>query len=181
MTPRPFDARLPPAGRRSRFLTRWRRHWVIQDGRTPRRFDERAGPRKLSVLGPNKGRRHGPNSDVMLVAISSKLSGRPCPHSTDSVARQPRACRRAAHLDCRLSKLPQRAELLNYQLRLFRPDAVQLVGGSVPRILISRIPCGTPSSSSGCALFGGKLHQPAPAHRSGAALIAIADAVALDG
>jgi len=37
-----------------------------------------------------------------------------------------RLCSGAAYLDRRLSKLPRVAELLNYELRLFRPDDVQL-------------------------------------------------------
>ena len=69
------------------------------------------------------------------------------------------------------------AELLNYQLRLFRPDAVQLVGGSGPDdldfgafragdtvIVIGFTPYSTASVLSARA-----------AHRCGAALIAIAD------
>ena len=72
------------------------------------------------------------------------------------------------------------AELLNYQLRLFRPGTVQLVGGSGPEdldlgafrsgdavIVIGFAPYSTASVSSSRA-----------ARRSGAALIAIADSVA---
>jgi DNA-binding MurR/RpiR family transcriptional regulator len=72
------------------------------------------------------------------------------------------------------------AELLNYQLRLFRPDTVQLVGGSGPEdldlgafnvgeavIVIGFAPYSTASVLSARA-----------AHHSGAALIAIADSVA---
>jgi DNA-binding MurR/RpiR family transcriptional regulator len=71
------------------------------------------------------------------------------------------------------------AELLNYQLRLFRPDAVQLVGGSGPEdldlgafrtghavVVIGFAPYSTASVLSARA-----------AHRAGAALIAIADTV----
>ena len=72
------------------------------------------------------------------------------------------------------------AELLNYQLRLFRPDAVQLVGGSGPEdldlgafrrgdavVVIGFAPYSTASVLSARA-----------AHQSGASLIAIADGVA---
>jgi DNA-binding MurR/RpiR family transcriptional regulator len=72
------------------------------------------------------------------------------------------------------------AELLNYQLRLFRPDEVQLVGGSGPEdldlgafhsqdavVVIGFVPYSTASVLSARA-----------AHDSGATLIAIADRVA---
>ena len=72
------------------------------------------------------------------------------------------------------------AELLNYQLRLFRPDEVQLVGGSGPEdldlgafqrgdavVVIGFAPYSTASVLSARA-----------AHDSGATLIAIADTVA---
>jgi DNA-binding MurR/RpiR family transcriptional regulator len=71
------------------------------------------------------------------------------------------------------------AELLNYELRLFRPDDVQLVGGSGPEdldfgafrsgdavIVIGFLPYSTASVLSARA-----------AHRSGVSLIAIADSV----
>jgi DNA-binding MurR/RpiR family transcriptional regulator len=71
------------------------------------------------------------------------------------------------------------AELLNYQLRLFRPDAVQLVGGSGPEDL----DLGAFGSGDAVIVIGFAPYSTASvlsaraAHRSGAALIAIADTV----
>jgi DNA-binding MurR/RpiR family transcriptional regulator len=98
--------------------------------------------------------------------------------STDSVARAAKTLQAAQRIwiagfrSCRSV-----AELLNYQLRLFRPDAVQLVGGSGPEdldfgafragdavIVIGFAPYSTASVLSARA-----------AHRAGSALIAIAD------
>ncbi len=131
--------------------------------------------------GRTKGRR-GPNSDVMLVAdkLGAEAAGlvRISPDSVARAARTLQAAQRiwiAGFRSCRSV-----AELLNYQLRLFRPDAVQLVGGSGPDdldfgafragdtvIVIGFAPYSTASVLSARA-----------AHRSGAALIAIADGAA---
>jgi DNA-binding MurR/RpiR family transcriptional regulator len=87
--------------------------------------------------GRAKGRRQGPKSDVSLV--SDKLEaeaaglGRISPGSVAGAAKALHAARRiwiSGFRSCRSV-----AELLNYQLRLFRPDAVQLVGGSGPEDL----------------------------------------------
>jgi DNA-binding MurR/RpiR family transcriptional regulator len=131
--------------------------------------------------GRTKGRR-GPNSDVMLVAdkLGAEAAG-VARISAESVARAARTLQAAQRIwiagfrSCRSV-----AELLNYQLRLFRPDAVQLVGGSGPDdldfgafraadtvIVIGFAPYSTASVLSARA-----------AHRSGAALIAIADGAA---
>src|ERR1700709_1070677 len=126
-----------------------------------------------------KGGRQGPNSDVMLVAdkVEAEAAGL-ARISPDAVARAAKTLQAAQRIwiagfrSCR--GVP---ELLNYQLRLFRPDAVQLVGGSGPDdldfgafragdtvIVIGFAPYSTASVLSARA-----------AHRSGAALIAIAD------
>ena len=84
-----------------------------------------------------KGRRHGPSSDVAL--ISDKLQAEAAGVvriSAAAVAEAAKALHRAKRIwiagfrSCRSV-----AELLNYELRLFRPDQVQLVGGSGPEDL----------------------------------------------
>ena len=126
-----------------------------------------------------KGGRQGPNSGVILVAnkVEAEAAGL-ARISPDAVARAAKTLQAAQRIwiagfrSCRSV-----AELLNYQLRLFRPDAVQLVGGSGPEdldfgafgagdtvIVIGFAPYSTASVLSARA-----------AHRSGAALIAIAD------
>jgi DNA-binding MurR/RpiR family transcriptional regulator len=128
--------------------------------------------------GRTKGRQ-GPNSGVMLVAdkLEAEAAGL-ARISSERVARAAGTLRAAQRIwiagfrSCRSV-----AELLNYQLRLFRPDAVQLVGGSGPDdldfcafragdtvIVIGFAPYSTASVLSARA-----------ARRSGAALIAIAD------
>ena len=72
------------------------------------------------------------------------------------------------------------AELLDYQLRLFRPDAVQLVGGSGPEDL----DLGAFSAGDAVVVIGFAPYSTASvlsaraAHRARATLIAIADTVA---
>jgi DNA-binding MurR/RpiR family transcriptional regulator len=140
--------------------------------------------RRPAQSAPFSGRTKGrqvPHSGVMLVAnkLEAEAAGL-ARISSDAVARAAstlQATQRiwiAGFRSCRSV-----AELLNYQLRLFRPDAVQLVGGSGPEdldfgafragdavIVIGFAPYSTASVSSARA-----------AHRSGAALIAIADTV----
>jgi DNA-binding MurR/RpiR family transcriptional regulator len=72
------------------------------------------------------------------------------------------------------------AELLNYQLRLFRPDAVQLVGGSGPEDLdLGAFGAGDAVIVIGFAPYStASVLSARAAHDSGAALIAIADTVA---
>jgi DNA-binding MurR/RpiR family transcriptional regulator len=132
--------------------------------------------------GRTKERRQGPHSAVMLVAdkLEAEAAGL-IRISPDAVARAAKALQTAQRIwiagfrSCRSV-----AELLNYQLRLFRPDAVQLVGGSGPDdldfgafragdtvIVIGFAPYSTASVLSARA-----------AHRSGASLIAIADTAA---
>src|SRR5665647_278011 len=132
--------------------------------------------------GRARGHRHGPNADVRLVAdkLEAEAAGL-ARISSSHVAAAARTLHTAQRIwiagfrSCRGV-----AELLNYQLRLFRPDAVQLVGGSGPEdldlgafragdavIVIGFTPYSTASVLSARA-----------AHRSGAALVAIADTIA---
>jgi DNA-binding MurR/RpiR family transcriptional regulator len=84
--------------------------------------------------GRAKGRRHGPGCDVAL--IGDKLEAEAA--SLTRIAAGPVArAAEALHAVSRIWIAGFRscrsvAELLNYELRLFRPDAVQLVGGSGP-------------------------------------------------
>ena len=118
--------------------------------------------------------RKGPHAEISLVAekLEAEAAGL-ARISTSSVAEAARALHAARRIwiagfrSCRSV-----AELLNYPLRLFRPDAVQLVGGSGPEdldfgafragdavIVIGFAPYSTASMLSARA-----------AHRSGAAL-----------
>jgi DNA-binding MurR/RpiR family transcriptional regulator len=84
--------------------------------------------------GRAKGRHHGPSCDVAL--IGDKLEAEAA--SLTRIAAGPVArAAEALHAVSRIWIAGFRscrsvAELLNYELRLFRPDAVQLVGGSGP-------------------------------------------------
>src|SRR5450432_1103284 len=138
--------------------------------------------RPAPFSGRTRGRRQGPNSDVMLVAgkLKAEAAGlaRISPDAVAKAARTLQAAQRiwiAGFRSCRSV-----AELLNYQLRLFRPDTVQLIGGSGPEdldlgafhrddavVVIGFAPYSTASVLSARA-----------AHRSGARLIAITDTVA---
>jgi DNA-binding MurR/RpiR family transcriptional regulator len=81
-----------------------------------------------------RGRRHGPHADVSLV--SDKLNADAAGVSrisSDAVARAAGALHAARRIwIAGFRSCHSVAELLNYQLRLFRPDGVQLVGGSGP-------------------------------------------------
>ena len=87
--------------------------------------------------GRTRGRRQGPNADVSLVSdkLEADVAGL-ARISSDAVAGAARALHAAKRVwiagfrSCRSV-----AELLNYELRLFRPDDVQLVGGSGPEDL----------------------------------------------
>jgi len=87
--------------------------------------------------GRAKRRRHGPNSDVRLVAekLEAETAGLSRISATP-IAAAAKALHGAQRIwisgfrSCRSV-----AELLTYELRLFRPDAVQLVGGSGPEDL----------------------------------------------
>jgi len=132
--------------------------------------------------GRAKGRRAGPNPEMSLISdkLEAEAAGlaRISPGAVAGAAKALHGARRiwiAGFRSCRSV-----AELLNYQLRLFRPDSVQLVGGSGPEdldlgafrngdavVVIGFAPYSTASVLSARA-----------AHTSGATLIAIADKVA---
>jgi DNA-binding MurR/RpiR family transcriptional regulator len=132
--------------------------------------------------GRAKGRRHGPKADVALVTakLDAEAAGlaRISASSVASAAKALHAARRiwiAGFRSCRSV-----AELLNYELRLFRPGEVQLVGGSGPEDL----DLGAFRSNEAVVVIGFAPYSRASvlsadaAHRSGAALIAITDKVA---
>jgi DNA-binding MurR/RpiR family transcriptional regulator len=132
--------------------------------------------------GRTKPRRRGPHSDVTLVADKFEAEaaglGRISPDTVATAAKTLQAARRvwiAGFRSCRSV-----AELLNYQLRLFRPDAVQLVGGSGPEDLdLGAFGAGDAVIVIGFAPYStASVLSARAAHRSGAALIAIADTVA---
>ncbi len=132
--------------------------------------------------GRTKGRHRGPNSDITLVAdkLEAEAAGlaRISSGTVASAARTLHTAQRiwiAGFRSCRSV-----AELLNYQLRLFRPDAVQLVGGSGPEDLdLGAFRGGDAVVVIGFAPYSAASVMSArAAHRCGAALIAIADSVA---
>jgi DNA-binding MurR/RpiR family transcriptional regulator len=129
--------------------------------------------------GRARGRRHGPKAVVSLVAdkLEAEAAGlsRISPGSVAGAAKALHAARRiwiAGYRSCRGV-----AELLNYQLRLFRPDTVQLVGGSGPEDL----DLGAFRSGDALVVIGFKPYSTASvlsaraAHHSRATLIAITD------
>jgi DNA-binding MurR/RpiR family transcriptional regulator len=129
-----------------------------------------------------RARRRGPNADISLVAdkLEAEAAGlaRISASSVAGAARALHGARRiwiAGFRSCRSV-----AELLNYQLRLFRPDEVQLVGGSGPEDL----DLGAFHSQDAVVVIGFAPYSTASvlsarsAHDSGATLIAIADTVA---
>ena len=119
----------------------------------------RPEPPRRSRAAPRGGRK-GPNADVSLVAdkLEAEAAGlaRISAGSVAGAAKALHAARRiwiAGFRSCRSV-----AELLNYQLRLFRPDEVQLVGGSGPEDLdlgaFHKRRCGRGHRL--CALFHGQ-------------------------
>jgi DNA-binding MurR/RpiR family transcriptional regulator len=129
--------------------------------------------------GRPKGPRHGPNAEIMLVAdkLEAEAAGlaRIAPDTVARAARTLQAARRiwiAGFRSCRSV-----AELLNYQLRLFRPDAVQLVGGCGPEDLdLGAFRAGDAVVVIGFAPYTiASVLSARAAHRSRATLIAIAD------
>jgi len=138
-------------------------------------------PAQSSPFSGRARRRQGPNADVSLV--SDKLAADAAGFSrisADAVAEAARALHGARRIwiagfrSCRSV-----AELLNYELRLFRPDDVQLVGGSGPEdldfgafrsqdavVVIGFAPYSTASVESARAAL-----------KAGTRLIAIADSV----
>jgi DNA-binding MurR/RpiR family transcriptional regulator len=132
--------------------------------------------------GRARDRRQGPNSDVLLISdkLEAEAAGlaRISASSVAAAANELHAARRiwiAGFRSCRGV-----AELLNYELRLFRPDEAQLVGGSGPEDL----DLGAFRSGEAVVVIGFAPYSRASvlsaraAHRCGARLIAIADSVA---
>ena len=131
--------------------------------------------------GRAKGRRAGPNPEVSL--ISDKLEaeaaglGRISPNTIAAAARALHGAKRiwiAGFRSCRSV-----AELLNYQLRLFRPDTVQLVGTSGPEDLdLGAFRNGDAVVVIGFAPYSAaSVFSARAAHASRTTLIAIADKV----
>jgi DNA-binding MurR/RpiR family transcriptional regulator len=132
--------------------------------------------------GRAKGRRAGPNPEMSLISdkLEAEAAGlaRISPGAVAGAAKALHGARRiwiAGFRSCRSV-----AELLNYQLRLFRPDSVQLVGGSGPEDL----DLGAFRNGDAVVVIGFAPYSSASvlsaraAHASGATLIAIADKVA---
>jgi DNA-binding MurR/RpiR family transcriptional regulator len=131
--------------------------------------------------GRARGRRQGPNADVSLVSdkLEAEMAGL-ARISSDAVAEAARALHAAKRVwiagfrSCRCV-----AELLNYELRLFRPDDVQLVGGSGPEDL----DFGAFRSGDAVVVIGFAPYSTVSvlsartAHRAHARVIAIADSV----
>jgi DNA-binding MurR/RpiR family transcriptional regulator len=131
--------------------------------------------------GRAKARRHGPNSDVALVASKLEAEAAGLARiSSGAVAGAAKALHTAERIwiagfrSCRSV-----AELLTYQLRLFRPDSVQLVGGSGPEDLdLGAFHAGDAVVVIGFAPYStASVLSARAANRAGAGLIAITDTV----
>jgi DNA-binding MurR/RpiR family transcriptional regulator len=131
--------------------------------------------------GRAKGRRAGPNPEMSLISdkLEAEAAGlaRISPGAVAGAAKALHGARRiwiAGFRSCRSV-----AELLNYQLRLFRPDSVQLVGGSGPEDLdLGAFRTGDAVVVIGFAPYStASVLSARAAHASGATLIAIADKV----
>jgi DNA-binding MurR/RpiR family transcriptional regulator len=144
--------------------------------------EARRPEQSMPFSGRAKGRRHGPNAEMSLVSdkLEAEAAGlaRISPGAVAGAAKALHGAKRiwiAGFRSCRSV-----AELLNYQLRLFRPDTVQLVGGSGPEDL----DLGAFRSGDAVVVIGFAPYSTASvvsaraAHLSGATLIAIADKVA---
>ncbi|MEH2530413.1 DNA-binding MurR/RpiR family transcriptional regulator [Bradyrhizobium sp. AZCC 1588] len=131
--------------------------------------------------GRARGGRKGPNAEISLISdkLEAEAAGlaRISAGSVANAAKALHAARRiwiAGFRSCRSV-----AELLNYQLRLFRPDAVHLVGGSGPEDL----DLGAFHSGDAVVVIGFAPYSRASvlsaraAHDSGATLVAIADTI----
>jgi len=128
-----------------------------------------------------KGRRRGPNPEISLVSekLEAEAAGlnRISASSVASAAKALHTTRRiwiAGFRSC-----CSVAELLTYQLRLFRPDAVQLVGGSGPEDLdLGAFRAGEVVVVIGFAPYSmASALSARAAHSSGATLVAIADKI----
>eukprot|EP01137_Pigoraptor_chileana_P028360 Opistho-2@12237 len=139
-------------------------------------------PAQASPFSARARKRQGPNADVALVAdkLAADAAGfsRISAEAVAEAARALHGARRiwiAGFRSCRSV-----AELLNYELRLFRPDDVQLVGGSGPEDL----DFGAFRSTDAVVVIGFapysavSVESTRAARNAGARLIAIADAVA---
>jgi len=157
---------------------------ALTEARRPSQSQPFSGRIKVRRHGPkvHGPKVHGPKADVALVTekLDAEAAGlaRISATSVASAAKALHAARRvwiAGFRSCRSV-----AELLNYELRLFRPGEVQLVGGSGPEDL----DLGAFRSNEAVVVIGFAPYSRASvlsahaAHRSGAALIAIADKVA---
>jgi DNA-binding MurR/RpiR family transcriptional regulator len=131
--------------------------------------------------GRARGRRHGPNADVMLVTdkLEAEAAGLPRigARSIADAARALHGAKRiwiAGYRSCRSV-----AELLNYELRLFRPDQVQIVGASGP----DDLDLGAFRPGEAVIVIGfmpythASVRVAQAAYHAGATLIAITDAV----
>jgi DNA-binding MurR/RpiR family transcriptional regulator len=143
--------------------------------------EARRPPQCQPFSGRAKDRRRGPHSDVLLVSdkLEAEALGitRISPQSVAAAAKTLHAARRvwiAGFRSCRGV-----AELLNYELRLFRPDEVQLVGGSGPEDLdLGAFRSGEAVVVIGFAPYSyASVLSARAARHSGARLIAIADTV----
>ncbi|MBK3664549.1 MurR/RpiR family transcriptional regulator [Bradyrhizobium diazoefficiens] len=132
--------------------------------------------------GRAKGRRHGPNADIALVAdkLEAEAAGLPriSAHAIADAARALHDAKRiwiTGYRSCRSV-----AELLNYELRLFRPEQVQIVGASGP----DDLDLGAFRPGEAVIVIGfmpytrASVRVAQAAYRAGATLIAIADSVA---
>jgi DNA-binding MurR/RpiR family transcriptional regulator len=138
-------------------------------------------PAQASPFSGRARRRQGPNADVSLITdqLEAEAAGfsRISPHAIAKAARALHAARRvwiAGFRSCRSV-----AELLNYELRLFRPDEVQLVGGSGPEDLdLGAFRAGEAVVVIGFAPYStASVLSARAAHAARANLIAIADSV----
>jgi DNA-binding MurR/RpiR family transcriptional regulator len=141
--------------------------------------------RRPSQTSPFSGRaksRHGPNADVALITdkLEAEAAGLPriSAHAIADAARALHDAKRiwiAGYRSCRSV-----AELLNYELRLFRPEQVQIVGSSGP----DDLDLGAFRPGEAVIVIGFSPYTHASvrvaqaAYRAGATLIAIADSVA---
>ncbi|HKU04490.1 MAG TPA: MurR/RpiR family transcriptional regulator [Bradyrhizobium sp.] len=144
---------------------------------TEARRPEQASP--FSVRA--KGRRAGPNPEMSLISdkLDAEAAGLPriSPSAVAGAAKALHNARRiwiAGFRSCRSV-----AELLNYQLRMFRPDTVQLVGGSGPEDLdLGAFRTGDAVVVIGFAPYStASVLSARAAHASRATLVAIADKV----
>jgi DNA-binding MurR/RpiR family transcriptional regulator len=143
--------------------------------------EARRPPQSSPFSGRAKDRRRGPNPEMSLVSekLEAEAAGlnRISPGTIAHAAKALHTARRiwiAGFRSCRSV-----AELLNYQLRLFRPDTVQLVGGSGPEDLdLGAFRAGEAVVVIGFAPYSmASTVSARAAHSCGATLVAIADKI----